>query len=140
VNRRACVAVYLAALWWGSLTGLGFAVVPLLFRYLPTPAQAGQLAARLFSAQTALSLACGLVLLLLAPRSLQLATARPRDARAWILAGLLVALLSEFAVAPRIVARDQLALWHSVGSALYVLQWLCAGVVLWRSVKPRNRS
>ena len=40
---------------------------------------------------------------------------------------MLLALLVEFAVAPRIVARENLALWHSVGSAMYLLQWLCAG-------------
>ena len=39
---------------------------------------------------------------------------------------------SEFAVAPRIVARQDLKLWHGVGSGMYLLQWLCAGVVLWK--------
>ena len=32
---------------------------------------------------------------------------------------------------PRIVARQNLRLWHSLGAALYVVQWLCAAVVLW---------
>jgi hypothetical protein len=41
--------------------------------------------------------------------------------------GVLLALLSEWAVAPRILARDNLRLWHSVGTLLYVVQWLCAG-------------
>ena len=44
--------VLLAALWWGSLTTLGALVVPLLFAYLPMPAMAGNMAARLFAAQT----------------------------------------------------------------------------------------
>ena len=35
-----------------------------------------------------------------------------------IVAGLLAALLVEFAVAPRIVARENLKLWHSLGSDL----------------------
>jgi hypothetical protein len=44
--------LFVAALWWGSLTTLGFGVVPLLFARLGSPAQAGQMAAQLFSAQT----------------------------------------------------------------------------------------
>jgi len=42
------------------------------------------------------------------------------------LAGALLALLVEFGVAPHIVARDNLALWHGLGSAMYLAQWLCA--------------
>ena len=45
---------------------------------------------------------------------------------------LLLALLQEYAVAPRILARENLRLWHSLGSAMYLGQWLCAGVLLWR--------
>ena len=55
----------MAALWWGSLTGLGFIVVPMLFAHLPSPAAAGAMAAKLFSAQTWLSIGCSLLLLLL---------------------------------------------------------------------------
>ena len=51
---------------------------------------------------------------------------------------MLLALLLEFAVAPRIVARDNLRLWHGVGSAMYALQWLCAGLVLWRTGAPEG--
>jgi len=58
-------AVWLAALWWGSLTTVGFFVVPMLFANLPTPAMAGNMAAKLFSAQTWVALICGLLLLLL---------------------------------------------------------------------------
>ena len=61
----ARASVWLAALWWGSLTTLGFGVVPLLFVHLPTPAMAGGMAARLFSAQTWVSAVCGLLLLLM---------------------------------------------------------------------------
>lgn len=46
---------------------------------------------------------------------------------------MLLALLLEFAVAPRIVARDNLRLWHSVGSVMLGLQWLCAALLLWRT-------
>ncbi len=50
----------------------------------------------------------------------------------FIVGGMLLALLSEFAVAPRIVARENLRLWHSVGSAIYVLQWVSAALVFWK--------
>lgn len=126
-----------AALWWGSLTTLGFLVVPLLFVHLPTPAMAGAMAARLFTAQTWVSLICGLLLLLLS-RSGQPGAQRVQAALLCIMGGLLLAVLAEFAVAPRIVARDNLALWHRVGSGLYLLQWLCAGAVLWKVSTPRS--
>ena len=49
--------------------------------------------------------------------------------------GMLLALLIEFAVAPHIRARDNLALWHGVGTAMYAVQWLCAGALLWRQAR-----
>lgn len=49
-----------------------------------------------------------------------------------VLAAMLLALLQQYAVAPRIVARDNLKLWHSVGSGMYLVQWLCTSVLLWR--------
>ena len=44
---------------------MGFLVVPLLFVHLPTPAMAGGMAAKLFAAQTWVSVVCGLLLLVL---------------------------------------------------------------------------
>ncbi|MDZ7939204.1 MAG: DUF4149 domain-containing protein [Rhodoferax sp.] len=125
--------VWLAAAWAMSLTMLGLMVVPMLFVYLPTPAMAGAMAARLFSAQTWVSVVCGALLLasfrsnrLLAPVDIA------RAATLFVVTGLLLALLVELAVAPRIVARENLALWHSVGSAMYLGQWLCSLVVFWK--------
>lgn len=121
----------MAALWWGSLTTLGFLVVPLLFVYLPTPAMAGTMAAHLFAAQTWVSVACGVVLLLLFRSNRPLALDDiAQSATLFVVGGVLLAVLVEFAVAPRIVARDNLALWHKVGSGMYFVQWLCACVVL----------
>ena len=125
--------LFAAALWWGSLSVIGFMAVPLLFKFLPTPAMAGNMAAKLFTAQAWVSVACG-VLLLLAARS-QRPAAPAQQAQTtmmFIILGLLLALLIEFAVAPRIVARENLRLWHGAGSLMYGLQWLCAAVVLWR--------
>lgn len=129
--------VFAACLWWGSLTTIGFLVVPLLFANLPTPALAGNMAARLFSAQTWVGGACGLVLLLNCkekqpPDPVNSASA----AIIFIVFGLLMVMLLEFAVAPRIVARENLRVWHTVGTAMYLLQWLCASMVLWRVTKP----
>lgn len=126
-----------AALWWGSGAALGFMAVPLLFRHLPSPALAGQMAARLFTAQTWVAVACGCVLLL-AARSAPTPMRWARGALAFVLAGMLLALLNEFAIAPRIVARQNLPLWHSVGSALYLAHWLCAGAVLYKLAAPAD--
>ena len=124
----ARLQVFLAALWWGSLCAVGFMVVPMLFVHLETPAIAGQMAAKLFSVQTWLALACGILLLLAAKRE---NLDQAHTPSAWVIAGMLLALLIELAVKPHIMARDNLALWHNLGSAFYVLQWLCAGKVLW---------
>ena len=61
---RLRLAVLAGGLWWGSLTVLGAVVVPLLFAHLPSAQLAGGMAARLFSAQTWVSLACGLLLMM----------------------------------------------------------------------------
>jgi hypothetical protein len=138
---KSRAAVLAAALWWGSVTVIGFVVVPLLFSYLPTPAMAGNMAARLFSAQTWIALACG-VLLLFASRSAGEGERMDwgRGALIFVIAGVLLALLTEFAVAPRIVARQNLKLWHGIGSAMYVAQWLCASVVGWKLTSPPATS
>jgi hypothetical protein len=128
-----------AALWWGSLTAVGAWVVPLLFAHLPTPALAGGMAAKLFAAQTWVALGCGLVLLVVSrPRGEAPRMDWAGGALAWLLAGLLAALLLQFGVAPRIVARENLKLWHAVGSGLYLLQWLCAGAVLYKLAGLRS--
>ena len=138
----ARVAPFAAALWWGSLTAVGFMVVPLLFKFLPTPAMAGHMAARLFTAQTWVSVACGIVLLLVSRSNRPSAlSGRAQAALVFIVLGMLLALLIEFAVAPRIVARENLRLWHGAGSVMYAVQWLCSAVVLWRiTAEPREPS
>jgi hypothetical protein len=127
------IALLVAALWWGSLTTIGFLVVPMLFAQLGNPAIAGNFAARLFSAQSWVALACGLALLTYFRSTIEgRVDPATRTAIGWILAALLLALLQEYAIAPRILARENLRLWHPVGSAMYLGQWLCAGVLLWR--------
>jgi hypothetical protein len=137
MNTRSRISIVLAALWWGSLTGLGFVVVPLLFVHLPSPAAAGAMAAKLFTAQTWLGIACAMLLLLISNKKDALAQVLPaQPAIKFIVAGFLLAVLVEFGVAPRIVSAQadggNLKLWHGLGSAMYFGQWLCAGLALWR--------
>ena len=135
---RQRIGLLAAALWWGSLTALGFVVVPLLFKHLGTPAAAGAMAAKLFTAQTWLSTGCAMLMLMAFNQKDQAAPVLPwvRTLMKFILAGLLLTLLVEFGVAPRIVsARSEggnLRLWHGLGTGMYFLQWLCAGLALWR--------
>ena len=119
--------LWLAAAWLMSLSTVGFLVVPLLFMYLPSPALAGGMAAHLFAAQTVLSAACaiGLLVLIRLPRC-DIATDLAPTLSLWALGGVLLALLVELGVAPRIVAREDLAFWHRIGTAMYAGQWVCA--------------
>jgi hypothetical protein len=137
VHWKARLPILSAALWWGSLSGIGFLAVPLLFTHAESPRVAGQLAAHLFTGQAWLSLCCGLAILMGARDAEGTATIDwAGGAVAYVLIGMLFALLQEFAIAPRIVARQDLAFWHSAGTALYGAQWLCALVVLWRTTTP----
>ena len=98
------------------------------------------MAARLFEVQTWVSVGCGLVLLLI----LRLKSAKndmnsseagvliAYNAILFIAFGMFLSLLVAFGVSPRIVARENLMLWHAVGSLMYLAQWVCAGVVLWK--------
>ena len=133
---RERLPVLAAALWWGSLSAMGFVAVPMLFVYLPTPSMAGQMAARLFEAQTYISIGCCACLLVLSKRKhAETEEQWARAAMVFVILGLLLALLVQYGVAPRIVARQNLRLWHSVGSAMYLVQWLCAGITLWKTAR-----
>ena len=128
---------FAAALWWASLTTVGFFVVPMLFVHLPSPAQAGTMAARLFGAQTWVSVGCGMLILVFSQsKRRQVLAEWTSNAIVFVVLGLLLALLQEFAVSPRIVARENLKLWHSVGTGMFAFQWACAGAVLWHALRP----
>jgi hypothetical protein len=144
VPVRQRIGLLAAALWWGSLTALGFVVVPMLFTHLGSPAAAGAMAAKLFAAQTWISSGCALLMLMVFKQKDGIAQAVPaRTAMKFIVAGMLLALLVEFGVAPRIVSAradgGNLRLWHGLGSAMLLGQWLCAGFTLWRlSARPQR--
>ena len=77
--------------------------------------------------------------LLLATKGAAVAGAgRARATLFAVVLGMLLALLIEFAVAPRIVARENLRLWHGAGTLMYAVQWLCASFVLWRLAGSRQ--
>jgi hypothetical protein len=144
----ARLPVLVAALWWGGISALSFVAVPTLFASLGSPALAGPVAARLFSLQCWAGLLLGLVLLLLLrhERGLLAEQTVSQDQLArlqatltnmgWVLLAMMLALLQEFGVAERIVTArasgGDLRLWHTLGSAMVLGQWLCAGVLLWR--------
>lgn len=133
--------VWLAAAWAMSLSMLGLLVVPMLFVHLPTPAMAGQMAAKLFSAQTWISVACGAMLLIAFRSNRRLVPVEFAQAAAlFVVGGVLLALMVELAIAPRIVARENLALWHRLGTGLFVVQWICALVVLRQMVSALSGS
>ena len=122
--------LWLAAAWAFSLTTLGFFVVPMLFMHLPTPAMAGTMAAKLFSVQTWVSVVCCIALLAAFRSNRPLAPVHiAQAATLFVVAGVLLALLVEFGVSPKIIARDNMALWHRIGVGMSVVQWLCASVV-----------
>ena len=141
---KARFGMMLAAIWWGSLSALGFVVVPLLFAHLGSPAVAGAMAAKLFSAQTWLSTACAMLMLLVFSKKDELALLPYAQAAIkFVVAGLLLAWLAEFGVAARIVSAraegGNLKFWHGLGSAMILGQWLCAGLALWRlTCVPRS--
>ena len=133
------LALLLAAFWWGSLTTIGFLVVPMLFAKLGNPAVAGNFAGQLFEAQSWIAIGCGLLLLVhFRTRMDDRIDSASMTAIFLILGALLLALLQQYAVAPRILARDNLKLWHAVGSGMYLVQWLCAGALLWRMGAART--
>lgn len=132
----------LAALWWGGLSALSFVAVPLAFAHFGNPALAGPYAARLFQIQSWASLLAALGLLLWARA--QTGRFSPVSSGAsllasllpWLLVAALAALVQEFGVAQRILSArssgSDLRLWHGAGTALVLLQWLCALRVLIR--------
>ncbi|WP_310568098.1 DUF4149 domain-containing protein [Hydrogenophaga sp.] len=148
---RQRLAVFLAALWWGGISGLSFVAVPVLFARLGAPV-AGPVAAQLFSLQCWAGLGIGLALLLVLRRAradAQFPLAgeavdpqrlaqmqRVLGTMGCVLGAMLLALVQEFGVAQQIVTAratgGDLRLWHGLGTLMVLGQWLCAGATLWR--------
>jgi uncharacterized membrane protein len=127
------VVALCTALWWGSLTTIGFVVVPLLFARMPTKQMAGQFAALLFHYQAYVSWACiGVLLSIVFLQNRQAKKPVNFTENSLLFAGLAFSIVVYFVVAPQIAERQNLRLWHSLGTALYAGQWICATVSLWR--------
>lgn len=155
------LALFLAALWWGGISGISFAAVPMLFAKLGNPSVAGPVAAQLFTFQGYAGLVIGVALLLILRRDRAGASLRVDDdevsqvandvarmhhsltTMGFVLLGMMLALLQEFGVASNIVtARStggNLRFWHGLGSLMVVGQWACAAAVLWRLGRPVAR-
>ncbi|MEZ5662089.1 MAG: DUF4149 domain-containing protein [Burkholderiaceae bacterium] len=151
--------IFLAALWWGGISGLSLVAVPTLFARLGDPAVAGPVAAKLFSLQCWAGLGLGMALLLLLRRERaagqfpvageQIDPQRLADLQralgtmGLVLGAMLLAMVQEFGVAQKIVTAratgGDLRLWHSVGSLMVLGQWLCAGGILWRLTRAGGR-
>lgn len=134
-----------AALWWGGATALSMVAVPMAFAVMDNPAVAGPYAARLFQVQAwaSLTISIGLVVW----GRLQRLNSDEITARwvllPWLLMAAIAALLQEHGVAERILtARNtgaSLRVWHTAGSALVLVQWICALRVLWWFAQRTDR-
>ncbi len=135
-NMAPRLAVMVATLWWGMLTGLAFVAVPSLFAKLGNPAVAGPVAAWLFAVVAKLSMGCGaglaLYLRLFIAPSLD---KRMKLAMYFSVLAVLAAVVQDGVVAQQIVtARSSggsLRVWHGLGTLLVLTQWVGALVVSW---------
>jgi hypothetical protein len=107
----------------------------LLFAHAPTKAMAAGLAVHLFSAQAWVGLVCGLLSLWL-QQQIDRLRGRAHVPSALILAAMLLAAIVEWGIAPRIVARENMLLWHSLGTAFWLLQWGCLTAHVWQLSSP----
>lgn len=133
-------------LWAGSLWTVGYLVAPVLFATLPDRSLAGSIAGSLFRAQAWLSLACGLLLLLLV--WLNKTADIKRTTSVLIVAMLVCVLVGYFGLQPfmaeiRAIAashggemdealRSRFGLLHGVASIIYLVQSLLAAVLVAR--------
>ena len=129
---RERLPLFIAALWWGGSAALAFLAVPTLFAHFSNPALAGPAAAKLFTAVAWLVVVCGLALVLLGRTDRQGPIGRGLP---FILLAMLCMLVQEYGISYKILTASStggsVALWHGVGSALIVTQWLCATRVIW---------
>lgn len=125
----------LTALWWGSLTALGTVFVPTIFATLMPKAAAGQMAGALFHAQFYLSAGCVTLLIgwhWIASR-LCLKHSCFRKNCYSLVSALICLLALEYVVSPRILRREDLFFWHSIGTGVFSVQWVVVTQLLWKN-------
>ena len=136
--------ILLVTLWAGSLWTVGYLVAPVLFASLPDRSMAGSIAGMLFRAQAWLSLACGLLLLLLL--WLDKSWSSKRTSFMLVIAMLACVSIGYFALQPfmaeiRAAAannggimdeamRSRFGILHGVASVIYLLQSVLAIVLV----------
>ena len=134
----------LLSLWAGSLWTVGYLAAPTLFAVLDDRRLAGEIAGRLFYAETWLSLICAALILL--PEfigDLRRAIFKLDN----ILVILCVVLLAgaEWGVRPLMDASrfadggagPDFAMWHGVAAGMYLSASIVALILLWRSASGR---
>lgn len=151
---NARLRLLIAALWVGSIWTIGFVVAPTLFAMLADRNAAGAIAGGLFRIEAWLSLGCGLLLLLLHRMARGQGTADPWSSRL-IIGMLLCTLVGYFVLQPFMAelrtavgvdgvmtqeARARFEVLHGVSSALYLMQSLLGGALLWKFAAFRQAA
>lgn len=137
-------ALLCMTLWVGSLWGVGFLAVPVLFEAQPDKMLAGMLAGRMFTLVAYLSLACAAGLL--AHVAVRFGAKAPRQpAFLIVMAMLVLVLVSQFGLQPEMAALKAQALpadvthsayaarfemLHKIASSLYVAKCLLGAVLV----------
>jgi cytochrome bd-type quinol oxidase subunit 2 len=119
---------------------MGGVAVPVLQAHLSSPTQAAAACAALLAAQTWISIACCALLLVVSKRKYaERQEAWAQAVMVFVLGGLLLALVAQYGMAPRVAAR-QGAVWQYAAVAMQVLQWLCALCTLWKVAALAGRG
>ena len=132
------------SLWAGSLWTVGYLAAPTLFAVLDDRRLAGEIAGRMFYAETWLSLVCAALILL--PEfigNLRRAIFRLDNILVIVCVVLLVG--AEWGVRPLMDASrladggtgPDFAMWHGVAAGMYLCASIVALVLLWRSNSGR---
>jgi len=152
---------FVSSLWWGSLTVIGFVVVPLLFVWVSPKALAGVVAGQMFVGVSWLNALAPLVLWLLARSMSPLRVVSPKDLagevseeseasevsevsthparQLWRLtlwglcSSVVLATWMLALVIPHITQGIDRPLWHGLGSLTYALMWIVASAVMLKS-------
>jgi hypothetical protein len=151
---------FVSAFWWGSLTTIGFVVVPLLFVWVSPKALAGLVAGHLFEWVSWVNVLAPLLLWFLARAlnptsphgadSMDLSPPHGRegaqsveDADAfsarwrytvWALGGSVALAAWMLAVViPHITQGLDRAIWHGMGTLTYALMWILASALMLKS-------
>lgn len=148
VEVLARLGAWLAGAWLGVMIGIGAVAAPVLFAVLPR-ADAGRVAARLFSLEATIGVGAGAVLALI---GLQLGRERaergqgPRFGSELVLAlaALFCIVAGHYALLPMIEAARagqgslSFGALHAIASAFFAARLAILAVLAWRLAAPRR--